>query len=174
MAMKGLYGRGQKTFVDDREVLAGLAEVARRGNDLRPVFKVMRPILAIDVREHFRAEDGGPDDGGHWAPRSAASAARIARMKGSSIRRGKRKGALTKRGQRRMGNQLGRLLGAYHFDVNAHMLRMSSRVPWASAQQLGATVGRGSKLPPRAFMWASPRVEKFYREALHTHLTKAW
>lgn len=168
----GIWREKGQTYVDESDVLKGLAAVRAKAGDLRPVFRVMKPILAMDVRSHFQAEDGG--EGGHWAPRAPSSVERIAHLTGSRHRRGKKKGQFTKRGLRRLGNQLGRLLGAWMFSMSTGALRMASRVPWAKAQQLGETVGRGSRLPSRGFMWASDDVRKFFTEAVRKHLVRAF
>jgi len=138
--------------LDDKAAMKRLEAVKRAGKDLRPVFKLMKPVLRVDVGVHF-ARSMAPD--GAWPGRSQASWQRLRHTKGNTYRKGKRKGALNAKGLKRFRNQLGRLKGAYRFKLYSHRMEMISRVPWAGVHQHGGTVGRGSRIPKREFMWAS-------------------
>lgn len=121
------------------DVEAGLKAIERRVNALGPAFREIKAPMRADQRTHAR-HNVGPS--GTWKRRSAAT---IAKMKLPSGR------GLTRR-------PLGKLLTAIGYSADATGVRAESKIPWSNVQQEGGTVGRGSKLPARPFLWISRRL----------------
>ena len=105
-----------------------------RKPDLRPAWKEARKPLRDDIREH-RRQQVGPD--GAWAPRAAATKARAGLGRG------------------RPRKLLGKLPNALMTLSDRSRVALRSRVAWSDVHTKGGTVGRGSKLPARPFLWAS-------------------
>lgn len=142
---------------DLEDVLDGFNEMSRAGRDLRRAWRELKPVLKVDIREHFRAREG-PD--GKWPPLAAST-------------KEKRKAA--RGGRRRRGGLLGKLRTAFTIEFDEKELRAESRVPeWASAHQDGATVGRGAKLPKRTHIWMSNEFIDRAVERLIEHITRRW
>ncbi len=142
--------------IDLRDLDRGLEGMRRNGNDVRPVFRALRPVFRKDQQAHF-TERRGPF--GSWAPRSAASVRRI--LVGNVTRKGKVK----KRAQRRIENQLGRLKTALSATYNAREMVIASKVSWAGIHQFGGVAGRGAHIPARPFLWISDEFAERFAEA---------
>jgi phage gpG-like protein len=168
--------------IDLRDVENGLRAVQRAGGDLREVFAELKPFIRADISHHFDAQEGIEQD---WAPLAQSTRDKIqGRFTGGSrdLKRFKysKKGGFqlrakySKRMERRMTKPLFRLKGQTSYHINRASLRAVSRVPWAAAHDLGAVVGRGSRLPERSFMWISwPVLDRAIKIA-EDHLHKAW
>lgn len=141
--------------------LHGIEAAARRLTRLEKtkVFREARGPARFDQNHHDRKEEG-PD--GHWPALHPSTIARYAKLARSKRRRSKPR------------KLLGRLPKALISIVTSQSLIVRSRVPWASAHQNGAIVGRGARLPRRQFLWISDwlvtRTAQLFREAL----LKAW
>ena len=117
----------------------------RAAGDLAPAWRKAKAPARVDLRDH-RARNIGPD--GPWPARSPFTLQR-ARSKA-------RKGA--RQSGKRARRILGKLPTALKMDVSARALTIKSRVKWAAIHQEGGRAGRGSKIPPRPFLWASDRL----------------
>jgi hypothetical protein len=120
--------------LDLGDVERGLEAMQRRAHQLGPAFQRLKKPLRLDQRDHAKKRQG-PD--ALWAPRAASTAARL----------------LT--GGHRPKKLLGRLPTAVSYTANATGVAGVSRALWSAAQQDGATVGRGSRLSARPFLWIS-------------------
>jgi len=151
-----------------------LQNIKVAAHDLRPVFRDFKPVLKQHMAEHFerrQAEDGG------WPGWSQSYLDRVLQSKGVRLRRTRRgrrllPGGLTKRGAKRLKNMLGRLkdLG---IRVRQSYMEVFSPVEWANAHRLGETVGKGSHLPAREFLWVSGALVNELGRRLVLFLAKA-
>lgn len=123
-----------------------------RSPDLRPAWKEARKPLRADIRDHRRKQEG-PD--GTWAPRAAATRTR------------------SKSG-RRARPMLGKLPTALQTLSDRNRVAMKSRVAWSDVHQTGGTVGRGSKLPPRPFLYASEKALEIIADLVVKYLARAF
>ena len=72
------------------------------------------------------------------------------------------------------GQLLGRIANSFKIDWNKTTWTMQSEVKWAGAQETGATVGHGARLPARPFLyWTPERIEMFCTMA-RAHMLAAW
>lgn len=153
--------------VDDADVRAGLAKLRLRGKSMRPVFLKLKKPFREDVKAHQK-DRRGPD--GPWAPRAESSKRRDRNAKtqknGKSVRKFKR---------RRKGRLLGKLpTSGVSFKSGGDSISGASKIPWASVHQYGGTVGRGSVIPARPFLFFS---ETFLDRAEHEigdYLESGW
>jgi len=152
--------------VDIHDVLEGLNELQARGENLKPVFQALKPVVKLDLRSHF-ASSTSPT--GMWAPRAASSRKKIL-TRSSYTKRGKVK----KRTQRRLDNQLGRLKSAFSYRITRWSLEARSIVPWAGVHQEGGAVGRGARVPARTFAWFSDAVVAQFMRAAKRYILAAW
>jgi phage gpG-like protein len=168
--------------VEIGDVLQGLERLQLAGRDLRPVWKVLRPIIREDLAAHF-ADEAGPE--AKWAPPSKAYMERFLKRRGMVVKKRRfsrvqgrvlEKGELTRQGQRKIAKigKLGRLKNAWRFTVTALMFEARNMVRWSGVHQDGGAVGRGAKVPARPFAWFSDRVlDRFVVEAKKL-LQAAW
>lgn len=144
------------TRIDASDVLNGLRELERRGEDLRPVLRRLKKPFKKDLREHQRRKEG---PSGPWEPRAKQSR----RRKGSKAKKAKR--------SRRV---LGKLPGAVVVKHSHRSISGESKVPWAAAHQDGATVGRGVVLPSREFLFFSAPFLEQADSDIGEHLKAGW
>lgn len=104
-----------------------------RKPDLRPAWKLAKVPLREDIRDHRKRQEG---PGGTWPARAAATKERAGR-------------------NGRARRLLGRLPTALTIQSTRAMVAARSRVAWSDVHRTGGTVGRGSSLPVRDFLWAS-------------------
>lgn len=142
-------------IIDDRDVLAGIRELEKRGQDLRPVFREIRPLIRRDIVEHFQRRSG---PSGGWPKWSRSYVEKRLGGAGVLSKRHKRRGrrVLTKRGRKRFGNMLGALKSAWKFRLGRQILEATNIVPWAGVHQFGGMAGRGASIPARPFAYVSP------------------
>lgn len=138
----------------EARVNLGLVERALntlRRPDLRPAWKEARQPLRADIRDH-RAKQAGPS--GAWPGRAAST---------------KERGRYAGRRPRRL---LGKLPTALTTLSDRRRVAMRSRVAWSEVQRTGGTVGRGAKIPPRDFLWASAEVLSAIAYIVSRHLQR--
>lgn len=123
-----------------------------RRPDLRPAWRLARAPLKEDIRDHRRTRTG---PGGAWAARAASTKARAAY--------GGRPRAL-----------LGRLPGANKPIVEKRRLVFRSLVAWSESQRSGDTVGHGSRLPARDWLYASVEALEVIAVIVVSHLEDLW
>lgn len=122
-----------RTRVDLRDVNAGFAEAHR---ELRAVGRDLVKPMRADQRAHAKAQEG-PE--AKWPPRASSTVAKM-------------------RAQGRRRRPLGRLSTAVTYRATSHAVIAESRAKWSGVHQDGGTVGRGSKIPARPFLWISDRL----------------
>lgn len=172
MSMPLSAGRVGAVAVDIDNWLDGLREMARRGADLRPVFKEFKVVVRDDLRSHF---DRAMGDDGKWAPRAPSTIERIMGLKGSSYKRGKRAGTATKRGQRRLDNQLGRLKTAWATKLTPRLLEFRSKAGKISdIHQRGGQNGKGAVIPARPYAYLSEPVIAKFAVVTAGFIAKGW
>ncbi len=135
--------------VDVRDVDRAIEEMLRAGHNLGPAFRIAKPIMRADQREHA-SRRMGPD--GPWPQRAASSLAKA------------------RRGRKRTRKPLGKLPTATTYTATSTGLRAVSRVPWSGAHQFGARVGRGAQLPARPFLWISDELAGKVASIFATHV----
>jgi len=130
-------------------VEAALQRMNRLGRNLRPLFRAVRKDMRVDQVEHRKRQEG-PD--GSW-PRLAPGTVE------KRYQRPGKQGRKRRRGRRRRDPRiLGRLPTAMDVRSDAVSVRAVSRVPWSGAHEDGATVGHGSRIPKREFLWTSGKL----------------
>jgi hypothetical protein len=139
--------------VDLGDVGRGLEAMQRRGHQLRPAFQALKTPLRLDQRDHAKKRQG-PEVG--WAPRAASTVARL------------------RTGGDRPKKLLGRLPTAVKYTADATGVRGISRAGWSAAQQDGAMVGHGARLPARPFLWISDQMMATAENVLGEALVRAY
>ena len=137
----------------------GWDAMAAAARNLTPAYQELRKPLRDDQRAHAK-DKAGPD--GAWPPKSALTIARERRRKRRASRRG------------RVRRLLGRLPSVLKVLADRRRVAGVSGVRWSAAQQDGERVGKGARLPPRPFLWASPALIKTARKVLADQITSAW
>ncbi len=131
--------------VDDEQVLAALARLRGRTDNLGPVLKAIGGDLVESTKQRFAtatAPDGTP-----WAANSAVT---ISRDLGLTQGNYKKDGSLSKKGEARQSGkkpltgETGALAGQIHYQVNGNVLEVGSSMEYAAMQQFG---GRKSEFP---------------------------
>lgn len=138
---------------DAREVEASIAELGRRGQDLRQPMRVIRKEMRLDQREHAQRREG-PD--GKWPPRAAATVAKA------------------RKGSGRARRPMGRLTTAVDYVAQQRRVVGRSRVPWSGAHMVGGRVGNGATLPVRVFLWVSDALVETSARVLQRFLVNGW
>lgn len=138
--------------LDLRGALAGVDGMRAKGKALGKVFRELKPIVRADQRDHAK-QQAGPD--GRWQKRAVSTLA--------SFKRGKSGRRLTKR-------PLGKLVQAVTYKASRFGVIAESRVPWSGVHQWGGTVGRGSVIPARPFLWISEKLLKAAADAIEAQV----
>jgi phage gpG-like protein len=160
--------------LDLTEVDRALDLVGDRGKRLLPAFRDLRRPLRSDQKEHAKGERG---PNGSWPPRSPVTEARRkARNRGRRQTKAMKLIApgKAKRRQSTPKRILGRLPAAVIYTIGDKFIRGVSRVPWSGVHQQGGTVGRGSRIPARPFLWLSDRMLEVARATFAKYVLKSW
>jgi hypothetical protein len=128
---------------------AALQGIVTQGAALGKAFKQIRPEMKVDQRDHAKAKEG-PEAA--WPPRAASTLEKL------------------KANGKRSRRPLGRLLSAIEYRATAKGVTGTSKIKWSSVFITGGTVGRGSKLPARPFLWISNSLLMKAGEILKAHL----
>lgn len=152
--------------IDLRQFSEGCKAMEKRGGDLRPVWKAIRPFVRADVADHFVKQEG---PAGGWKGYAPSTIQRIRDSKGTVRKRGKRKGHLTRKGERRVGNMLGSLKSAWVFRTRGDEFVMTSRVWWSDSHMQG-----NGKLPARPFAWVSAATVDVATGLIESYVVEAW
>lgn len=152
--IKGIY-----VEVDIRQVVGAFEKLKRI--DTKKILLEVRGPVRWDQGRHYR-DEASPDM--KWPRLAASTIERRRRPRGINRRTGKRL-SWPKR-------LMGRFPTALQTKVSTYELVVLSRVKrFSLAHQQGATVGRGSRLPRRQFLWVSPwllgEIKKRFEEALN-------
>lgn len=140
--------------LDASSAFAGLDRMAKQGRSLGKAFRILKPDLRADQKDHA-AKAAGPD--GAWAPRATGTSGRLTR--GSRRYLGKTRRKSTRR-------PLGRLVTQVTYMASNAGVFATSRVPWSGVHQEGGRVGRGAVIPARPFLWLSDRIVERASEVL--------
>jgi phage gpG-like protein len=138
--------------VDTAVVERSLAELERRGQDLRQPLRIIRKEMRGDQRDHARSKEG---PSGKW-PARARETVRAARGKGRAKR------------------FMGRLPSAVDYIAEQRRVVARSKVPWSGSHMEGDTVGKGVKLPARPFLWISDKLVEVAERVLTRFLVNGW
>lgn len=173
---------------DITSVEDGFRKIAARGRNLRPVLQEIGDDLRQEIRSHFDAQSG-PD--GHWpswaastqqkflgqkakqrkfGPLTAKEAARARRLRKHVTLSGQ----LKKGAARRLSRMLGRLSSQNRLRVEQAAVEERNIVPWSAVHDEGGTVGHGSHVPARQFMWASEMFHARTTARIVNHLLRDW
>lgn len=133
--------------VEDRALVKSLDDKARRSKQLASVFRRLRPHMIEDQKQHAQREEG-PD--GAWAPRAPAT-----RERKRVFRQTKKKKGAVEATYFTVNGTLGALPELVVARATGFTVFVKSMVRWASVHQEGGTVGRGSVIPARPFLWVS-------------------
>lgn len=140
--------------LDIGDVEEGLTAMERRAHALGPAFAGLKKPLRLDQVDH-RKKRQGPS--AMWAPRAAST--RDRRLQSP---------------KHRAARLLGRLPGAVTYTADSTGVRGRSRVLWSGVQQDGGTVGRGSRIPGRPFLWISDDMLRVAENTLGGALIRAY
>ena len=119
-----------------RDVERGLEAMPRV--NLRHAFGELKRPLKADQRDHAKKRTG-PES--LWAPRAPSTLALAGRKIGGWHRRARR--------------PMGKLPTGVRYRADATGIRGVSMIRWSAVHMDGGTVGRGSRLPARPFLWIS-------------------
>lgn len=131
--------------VDDEQVLAALARLRKRTDNLGPVLKAIGEDLVESTKQRFSTGTG--PDGTPWADNSAVT---ISRYLGLTKGNTKKDGTLSKKGEARLAakkpltGETKALGSQIHYQVNGNVLEVGSSMEYAAMQQFG---GRKSEFP---------------------------
>jgi phage gpG-like protein len=140
-------------MLDIGDVEEGLAAMERRARTLAPAFAALKKPLRLDQRDHSKKRLG---PSAMWAPRAPSTIERA------------------RHGGRHLRKPLGRLTGAVSYTADATAVRGTSRVLWSGVHQDGGTVGRGSRIPSRPFLWISDDMLHIAENTLGGALIRAY
>ena len=131
--------------VEDEQVLAALARLRRRTDNLGPALKAIGEDLVASTKARFgtaTAPDGTP-----WAANSQVT---ISRYLGLTKGNYKKDGSLSKKGEARstakkpLTGETRKLREQIHYQVSGNSLEVGSSMEYAAMQQFG---GRKSEFP---------------------------
>jgi phage virion morphogenesis protein len=166
--------------IDDATVLARLAELSRRVEDLRPALKEMGEDLVATTQARF-ASTTAPD-GSRWAPNSQTTILRYLARDGAgkvTNKKGKlnAKGIASVMGKKPLSGDSGNLADRINYDVvDGHTLLVGSPEKYAGVQQFGAargSLGRGAPwgdIPARPFLGVSEEDGRSILAVLESYL----
>lgn len=152
-------GPAMSARLDVSDVERSFGNMQDAAKKLRPAWASLRRPMRDDQTDHARKQ-AGPE--GKW-PRNSAKTIERARQ----MRRGRRKAMKAAKTKAKFSNKTkrqfraSRLLGSLPnrtvkvFQLGGDGLVGESKVKWSGAQQDGARVGRGSRIPARPFLWFS-------------------
>lgn len=167
--------------IDFSDPERGAAEMSRRADTLASVFQALKRPARQDQEDHAQKAMGSD---GPWPRRAQATldklnerAARVvvSRRKRRNWNRGTQVTIRTTK-RRVASTPLGILPKAIRYSARGDALVAKSAIArgWGSAHQQGATVGRGSRLPAREFLWFSDRFLEVMTEAIELHVIRGW
>jgi phage gpG-like protein len=139
--------------IDFGEVEKGLDAMARRARALGPAFRELKKPLKLDQKDHSKKRQG---PSAMWAPRAASTMARL------------------RQGSRRAKKPMGRLPSATRYTSDATSVTGRSKALWSGVHQDGGTVGHGSRLPARPFLWISDDMLTIAENTLGAALVRAY
>lgn len=134
-------------------VESGLVAMERRARTLGPLFSELKKPLKLDQKAHAK-EKRGPS--AMWAPRAASTMARM------------------RQGSHRAHKLMGRLPSATRYASSATSVSGTSKALWSGVHMDGGTVGHGSRLPARPFLWISDGMLDLAAKKLGGALVRAY
>ena len=139
--------------VDDTEVRAALAALARRAGNPRPF------LLAIgeDIMERAkrRFETGTDPAGRRWQPNARATIEAFVAGRGGFGKRGiNKKGQGLAMGKKPLIGETGSLRWQFHVAASGNAVTVGNSMAYAAIHQFGGKAGRGRKvtIPARPFL----------------------
>jgi len=153
--------------------LTGLSKAfdraARAGLDLSPIFKKMAREFKEDSKQNIDSQKDA--SGSKWPALATSTVEKIKNAKKSRTK----KGALRKPVTRRLGRILSRkLISEAKFAATPREAKFYTEAPYAVPHNFGLTVGRGSKLPVRNFMYVSRALLESTSQRLAQHIADAF
>lgn len=147
------------TQVDDRAFQRSMADIVARSRQLASLFRgPIRRRLVEDQADHA-ARERGPE--GTWAPRAPATRERKRIFRKTS----KSKGAI-KATYFAANGVLGALPELLQVRATGFSVYARSPIRWAPSHQFGDTVGRGSVIPARPFVYVSVELAEWVERAI--------
>lgn len=129
---------------DFRKLFREYEQVGRRGSNLVPVFRRLKPLMIADQKENFKRQQG---PAGRWDRKAASTRAR--------------------RGGRKL---LGKLSTAFDVTFDRTEIRAQSKVPWSGVHQEGGKVGNNATVPARVHHWMSIEFLRFAEREIGKHV----
>lgn len=168
--------------IDDRAIVAALADLSRRVADLSPALREIGEDLQASTKARFNTSTA--PDGSRWAPNSETTILRY--LSGVSGAYGKKSGMTQKGMKALLGKKPlvreGHLQDTIDYDVvDGHTLLVGSPQKYAAVQQFGANKGefganrRGrpipwGDIPARPFLGVSDEDQRSILETLGHYL----
>jgi len=132
--------------VDDKDVLAALDRLAKKGANLRPALQDIGEYLAETTKRRFDTSTG--PDGQKWAPNSEATMLNYLRLhKGNFTRKGKKlsaKGIQRVQGKRPLIGETRSLSSTINYQIDGNELAVGTPMVYGAMQQYG---GKKSDFP---------------------------
>lgn len=161
--------------VDDASVMAALARMRQRTDNLGPLLMAIGEDLVASTKQRFStatAPDGTP-----WALNSEIT---ISRYLGLSSANFKKDGSLSKKGEARLAGkkpltgETGSLGQQIHYQINGNVLEVGSTMEYAAMQQFGGKRADFPNLwgdiPARPFLGLSEQDILAINEAVSDYL----
>lgn len=168
-----MAGFSIKLQVDDAAVRQGLAELARRGRNLRPVMDAIGAALVSGTDKRF--EDQRDPEGKPWAPLAASTLLRRAGKKAKL-----KSGGFSKRARERMANakillDQAMLVRSLTHRADDAAVAVGTNLVYGRIHQLGGVAGRGraTTITARPYLGASASDVQTIGGLLARHLAGA-
>lgn len=156
---------------DTRDIDEGFRDVIGRSKQLGDVFRALQRPMREDQADHADKEVG---PNGPWPARSPATTKKHrsrGKMFAQAARGRKNKGQFTVFKSR---STLGVLPDLIQVKAEGFTVSAVSPVAWAPAHADGDTVGRGSVLPSRPFIWVSQELADTAANAILEYIGDGW
>lgn len=168
--------------VNLKDVEDGIAAMKAAAGEMRRVMVALKPFARKDQESHAiaRMSSTGP-----WPARARTTLdkvekrSRLVVVKTQTTRR-KRNAAGNLTGgakivtRKRATEPLGSIPKSVRLRARADELIGDSTIGWAGAHNKGATVGRGSRIPMREFLWWSPPFVELAVNAIEDYVIIPW
>lgn len=162
--------------VDTTDVEKGIDAMRAKARRMGEVMRALKGPFRKDLVAHQKAQSG-PD--GAWPKRSRATQERFEKrnkkFRTSFTRRKSKRGAGAKVVTRQaIQEPLGVLPRAVKASARSTQVLVQSVVPYASAHNDGATVGRGVRIPRRELFFASDDMLSLTVRSIEEHVISGW
>lgn len=174
-----MAGAALKVEIDDRAVLAALAERVRRAGDVTPALRDVGEALLNSTRARFDSETD--PTGQRWPQNADATLLAYLRRRGGLSRRRTASGGrtLTQKGARALGakkvlRDSGNLADTLRYAVSGATLTLGTDRPYGATQHSGGKKSQfphpWGDIPPRPFLGPSADDARTVLDILADHL----